>query len=199
MEILHLLRQGVIQQCKPCQGQFLSSYFLVDKPNGRKRFILNLKNLNRFIEPPHFKMEDCRTALKLITSSCYMTKIDLKEAYYLVPIKKSHYKFLRFKYNEKLYEFTSLPFGLSIAPFTFTKILKSVLKYLRENGILCVAYIDDFMLFHTNKDKAIIDTTFTCNVLKNLGFILNLEKCCLKPLQSCLFLGFIFNSKKNDH
>ena len=31
------------------------------------RFILNLKKLNKFITAPHFKIEDMKIALKLLT------------------------------------------------------------------------------------------------------------------------------------
>lgn len=43
-EIEKLLQKGAIESCLPVQGQFLSSFFLVDKPDGSKRFIINLKN-----------------------------------------------------------------------------------------------------------------------------------------------------------
>lgn len=52
--ILKLKDSGAIQECTPIQGQFISPYFLVPKLNGSKRFILNLKKLNKFINPSHF-------------------------------------------------------------------------------------------------------------------------------------------------
>lgn len=60
-----LLDKGAIARCKPCKGQFLSSFSLVDKSNGEKRFILNLKKLNLFINAPHFKLEDQKTVMRL--------------------------------------------------------------------------------------------------------------------------------------
>jgi len=53
LEIQKLLKKGAIEECEECEGQFLSSYFLVPKPDGSYRFIFNLKNLNKFIKPPH--------------------------------------------------------------------------------------------------------------------------------------------------
>lgn len=114
--IADLIQKGAISPCKPCKGQFLSSYFLRLKPNGDYRFILNLKKLNEFIVAPHFKMEDIKTALKLITRNCFMATIDLKDSYFLIPISKKFRKFLRFSFNNQLYEFNVLPFGLSTAP-----------------------------------------------------------------------------------
>ena len=42
-------------------NQFISSYFLREKPNGENRFILNFKALNKFITTTHFKLKDIRT------------------------------------------------------------------------------------------------------------------------------------------
>jgi hypothetical protein len=41
--ISDLLRIGTVSTCQPCQGQFISGIFLRPKPNGKKRFIINLK------------------------------------------------------------------------------------------------------------------------------------------------------------
>ncbi|XP_071578072.1 uncharacterized protein [Temnothorax nylanderi] len=97
---MHLQELGAIESCTPCKSQFISTYFLVDKPNGDKRFILNLKKLNKFIKPPHFKLEDIRTAVKLISPGCFMAKLDLKDAYFLVPVHHQDRKFLRFLFRD---------------------------------------------------------------------------------------------------
>lgn len=55
-----------------------------------------------------------------------MSTIDLKDAYYLVPVNKNHREYLKLEFNNKLYQFTCLPFGLSSSPFLFTKIMKTV-------------------------------------------------------------------------
>lgn len=61
-----LLELGAIAECSPCEEQYISSIFLVPKPNGKNKFILSLKSLNKFITTKQFKMEHLRTTLKLI-------------------------------------------------------------------------------------------------------------------------------------
>jgi hypothetical protein len=46
----------------------------------------------------------------------WLAKLDLKDAYLAVPIVFHHRKFLRFKWGCDIFEFVSLPFGLSFAP-----------------------------------------------------------------------------------
>ena len=56
----------------------------------------------------------------------FMLKIDLKEAYSVVPICKKHRTCLRLTWAERLYEYTALPFSLAEGPRLFTKIIKPV-------------------------------------------------------------------------
>jgi len=63
-----------------------------------------------------------------------------------------HRKYLRFTWRGKSYEFTCLPFGLSYGPRIFTKLLKSVVNYLRSRGNVSVFYWDGLLLLaNTNK------------------------------------------------
>lgn len=102
----------------------MSNIFLIPKPDGTHRLILNLKKLNEFVAAEHFTIEDWKVAKRLIDPHDYMATLDLKDAYYLVPIKKKDRKFLRFLYRGELFEFTCLLFGLNVAPYVFTKLLK---------------------------------------------------------------------------
>ena len=54
-----------------------------------------------------------------------MTKVDLKDAYFMVPIHEEDRAFLKFSFKEKkTYQFKCIPFGLACAPWVFTKTLK---------------------------------------------------------------------------
>lgn len=67
---------------------------------------MNLKQLNKFITLLHFKMEDIRTALRLMYNDNYRATIDLTDEYTLNPIAKEQRKFLRFSFDGFTYEFT---------------------------------------------------------------------------------------------
>jgi len=189
-----LLSLGSIVETIHTPGEFISTIFLVPKPDGSFRFILNLKKLNKFLEHVHFKMEDHRTVLRLMTKGCYFASIDLKEAYNLIPIYKEHRKFLRFIWNGKLYEFSCLAFGLSTGPRVFTKLLKPVIAFLRSNGITLVIYIDDILIIGSSYDDCKSSVDRTIEVLESLGFVINRCKSQLSPSQVIRYLGFIFDS-----
>lgn len=151
--ISKLLAKGAIRPCQPHKNQFISSYFLVPKPDGSYRFILNLKKLNDFIETEHFLMEDIRTAMKLISRCNYMATLDLEDAYLMVPIHESSTIYLRFIFRGVIYEFVALPFGLNVSPYIFTKIMKPITKLLRLKGLLFVVYLDDWWIVAESFEK----------------------------------------------
>nr|CAH7754780.1 unnamed protein product [Callosobruchus chinensis] len=91
-----LIELGVASECQYEPGEFLSSYFLAKKPNGKSRFILNLKELNKFIHGPHFKLENYRSLLKLLSHNSYLGNIDMKDAYYMIAVNDNYKKYLRF-------------------------------------------------------------------------------------------------------
>jgi hypothetical protein len=61
---------------------------------------------------------------------CFMTSVDLKDAYYYIPIALQHQKYLKFIWRDKLYCFTCLPMGLSSSPRVFTKVMSQFLPHL---------------------------------------------------------------------
>lgn len=139
-------------------------------------------------------MEDLTTAIRLITPDCFMASIDLEDSYLLVPVHVSSRKYLRFSFQENIFEFSALPFGLSSTPYIFTKILKPVVATLREREFLSVVYLDDFLLFGDTLQDCTTNVEETFNLLDNLGFVINPRKCALIPSQERKFLDFILNS-----
>ena len=73
-----MVRKGAIIRVDPTRGQFLSSIFLIPKKSGGMWPVINLKNLNRFFESAHFKMEHLLTILPLVSPNCLMTSLFFK-------------------------------------------------------------------------------------------------------------------------
>ncbi|KAI8506505.1 hypothetical protein Bbelb_159320 [Branchiostoma belcheri] len=49
----------------------------------------------------------------------------------------------RFSWKKRFFMFASLPFGLSPAPFVFTKLMRPVVAHWRGQGFRCFMYLDD--------------------------------------------------------
>ena len=193
-EIHTLLKKGAIRRVDPTSNQFVSTIFTRPKKSGDLRTIINLKNLNRYLKKIHYKMEHIMTILPLIKRDMYMTSLDLKDAYFSLPIAKSSRKYLRFLWQGQLYEYQCLCFGLSLAPFYFTKIMKPIFSQLRREGISCTYYIDDSLYLDISYDKLEIHTQRATALLKSLGLTINEEKSSVTPATQITHLGFVIDS-----
>ena len=70
---------------------------------------------------------------------CFMYKFNIKQGYHHIDIKLEHQKYLDFAWeiNGKVcyFVFTILSFGLTSAPFIFTKTLRELVKHWRDNNV----------------------------------------------------------------
>ena len=123
---------------------FVSPIFTVPEKDGSVRLILNLKIFNKLVKYRHFKMDTLDLAILLMTKGCFMASVDLKHAYYSVPIHEKDQRFLLFANSGQLFQVTCLPMGLS-APRNFTEIGKPVYSALHERGHSVIRYIDMFL------------------------------------------------------
>ena len=88
-EEIHTLLEKQAIQLVPAQTKgFYSSIFMVPKKDGGQRPVINLKRLNYHVKSEHFKMESLHTVKSLLQKEDWMTKIDLKDAFFMVPIAK---------------------------------------------------------------------------------------------------------------
>ena len=126
----------------------------------------------------------------LLKQGDFMTKVDLKEAYFAVPISESDKKYPRFSWRDKIYQFNCLPFGLSCAPWVFTKITKAVTAVLREISIRLIIYIDDMLIMAESEILLRDHIQGVIYLLENLGFVINFLKSLLEPRRIIDFWGF---------
>ncbi|KAG8537840.1 hypothetical protein GDO81_023728 [Engystomops pustulosus] len=144
-------------------------------------------------------MESVRSATQLIYTDHYMCTIDLRDAYYHIPIHHSSQKFLRFSVFSPEgsilhFQFRALPFGISSAPRVFTKVMVEVVAFLRLQRVSIVPYLDDLLIIGKNRSDLITARDFTMRKLSDLGWIINPQKSDLSPSTHKKFLGVMLNS-----
>ena len=193
-EVEELLLKRAVTRVAPCKEEFISNIFLVPKKTGDMRPVINLKPLNQYIQNIHFKMENIQMALNLISPGDFMVSLDLKDAYFNIPIFSLHRKYLRFIWKSQRYEFTCLPFGYSLAPRVFTKVFKPIISHLRLHGLRIIIFLDDILLVASSKQECLDQLQFLRQLITDLGFIVNDKKSQLEPSTKLTFLGFIIDS-----
>lgn len=187
---------GAVKEAEPHLKQFVSSLFLVEKgkDTGEFRPVINFKTLNRFLVKEKFKMEGLYTARTLIRTNDFMVKLDLKDAYYAIPMHVDSRQYLRFILEGRVMEFQCLPFGLSTAPRVFTKILHPIIAHLRSRGLRSVTYLDDLLIIHQKQEIFLHIFHRVLQLLTSLGLIVKQAKCSQAPTQNLVFLGTVIDS-----
>ncbi|KZS02517.1 Uncharacterized protein APZ42_000419 [Daphnia magna] len=148
------------------------------------------------IEPSNMALGESQTILcnEEIQPADWLAKLDLKDAYFTVPMHLSDQELLQFRWQGKIYQFNCLPFGLSSASWAFTKLLKPLVAFFRETGIRLVIYLDDILILGSSKESLTEDVGLVRSVLKTVGFIVNEEKSIYEPSQNIEFLGLIVDT-----
>ena len=73
LEVEKLLSKSVrIEPTGHSHGEIISDVFVRVKKDGGHRMILNLKNLNKYANKLHFKMDTLNTIIKLVEKDCFM-------------------------------------------------------------------------------------------------------------------------------
>lgn len=196
-ELAKLYSIGAIEKCSK-KPYFISPIGAVPKKKNKWRLITDLRQLNTFSTPPKFSNEGIKVAQQLVTAGDHLITIDLKDGFFHVPVNVKHRTFLGFRWKNQYYRWAVLPFGLNASPYFFTKILRPVISYLRENSYKVIVYVDDFLLSATpqciNEQKHIL-----INTLTQLGFQINFEKSSLEPSTSKKWLGFLICSQGQNN
>ena len=90
--------------------------------------------------------------------------------------------------------FTVLPFGFCSAPFIFTKVMRSLVKFWRREGIkICVQFCDDGLGASPSLDLAVDEVEFIRGSLTQCGFDLNSEKSVWQLQKELIWLGIKIN------
>ena len=167
-----MLQKNAITEVPPDSPGFYSNVFVVRRASGGWRPVIDLKRrLNTHIHAPHFCMFTISSVLSTIRKGDYAFKIDLQDAYFHIPIHPSSRKCLRFAFENKVYQFQVLPFGLNTAPQIFTLLGHTVTGYLHRLGVSVIPYLDDWLVHHPARQVLLQPppSLTRCSILEKLS------------------------------
>ncbi|XP_064076287.1 uncharacterized protein LOC135194600 [Vanessa tameamea] len=195
--ILELEDQNVLQEVGAKSPSFISKLFLRKKSDGSMRPIFDLRELNKYVKTKQFHLISHTDVPDFLQPGDWMIKIDISQAYFHVPMAKSHRPFLRISYHNRIYEMTCLPFGLASAPHLFSSITCWVAETLRAKDCRVLVYLDDFLLVHQDRTKLSLRSAEAVRHLELLGWKVNFQKSVLTPTQDLEYLGIRWLTAKN--
>ena len=158
------------------------------------RPVIDLSPFNEFVQQTPFKMETASSVLLSVRKGDFLASIDLKDAYFQIPVHVFSRKWLRFVLNGTVHRFRVLCFGLSTAPQVFTGVFTTVSAWAYACGVRLLRYLDDWLVLASTEARArqhVRDLLSLCN---SLGVVLNREKSDLNPSQSEEYLGMTIDT-----
>ena len=196
-KVLALWAEGWVKEVPFPTPMFFSRLFLV--PKGKDwRMIIDLHSLNLFLRHFHFKMSTAPRVGAAILDPKWGATLDLENAYHNIPVVPGCQKFLGFQLEitsgvVKNFVFTVLPFGLSQAPFLFSRVMKPLKIHLGLQGIWNSGYLDDFLFLDESPEGLTRKLDYVQSLLEFLRLPINVKKSVLIPSQKVTYLGVIFN------
>jgi hypothetical protein len=169
--------------------------FTTPKKTGGTRPIINCKSLNQHLVIPSFKQQTVADMMGSTLQGQWASSIDLTDAYYHIPLHQSFRKYLRFVVQNQVYQFRALPFGLATAPMVFTRMVKPLAAFLHSQGIIMHYYLDDWLVKGETPEEVAKNTQTLLDWCHRLGFIVNIRKSELNPMQVYVYVGVLYNTQ----
>ena len=189
-----MLAKGALEIARDPGPSFYSRLFLVEKATGGWRPVIDLSHLNDFVQLTPFKMETVASVLLSVREGDFLASLDLKDAYFQIPIHGSSRKLLRFMSEGTVYQFNALCFGLSTAPQVFTRVFAAVSAWAHARGIRLLRYLDDWLVLSSSEKKAKESIRELLSICRTLGIVINEMKSDLVPSQSAKYLGMTIDT-----
>lgn len=198
----------------PEKDLMISPVCVIPKPNSTKhRMIFNLsqprgKSVNDNIDESCIAVTYCSVAdvIQFITQDddskrrgWFMGKLDLADAYRIVPIRKTDWKFLGMRVGEEIYIDRCLPMGAASSCRTFQRISDALAwTVMTTCPVQCTIfnYLDDFLVLARDQDACSKVLKHFTKLCEELGFPLASQKTVWST-QVLVFLGIGINTR--DH
>ena len=193
-EIKTMMAKGVLEIVSDPDPGFYSRLFLVEKSSGGWRPVIDLSPLNEFVRQTPFRMETPNSVLLAVRKDDFLASIDLKDAYFRIPVHPSSRKLLRFVSNGTVYQFRALCFELSTAPQVFTRVFAAVSSWAHSRGVRLLRYLDDWLILSSSEAKTKQHVNQLLALCYSLGIVINKEKSDLSPSRSVEYLGMIIDT-----
>lgn len=151
--------------------------------------VVDYRFLNSHIQAQRFRCQDLSSLKDIILPHDYMCVLDLQDGYRHIPLHPDAQPLLAFNILGRHFQPLSLNFGLTTAPYVFTKCMSAPLAHLRAQGIRVSVYLDDFIIAAPSRSAAILARDKVVALLQSLGLSVHPTKGVWEPSQRVTYLG----------
>ena len=162
---------------RPKTSLWASPVLMVRKKDGGWHMCVDYRRLNFVTKIDCFPLPRLDEALDAFAGATVFSSLDLAMTYHQVPVKPTDVQKTAFITHVGLYKMINMPFGLCNAPSTYHRLMMSVLQGLI--GRICLAYLDDVIVFSKRCDKHVNDLRAGLDRIRDAGLNLKPAKCKL--------------------
>lgn len=185
-ELERMLDLDVIE---PSVSAWSNPIVAIRRPNKKTRLCLDSRKLNQVSVPCAYPLPYISRILGRIRGTKYLSTIDLKDAFWQVPLtSRSKPKTAFTVPGRGMYQFKVMPFGLQNAPGTQSRLMDAVLGHDMEPLVFC--YLDDIVCATETFEEHIYCLKRIAERLRKANLTISLEKSkfCVRELK---YLGFV--------
>ena len=136
---------GVIRESS---SPYNSPIVMVTKKDGTPRFCIDFRKLNKDTKICKYPLTNPQSCFDKLHNAYFFTSLDLKAAYWSIPMAEEDKEKTAFTIRSAKYEFNVMPFGLTNAVATFCALIDKLFAECQWGFILC--FIDDILVFTRN-------------------------------------------------
>jgi hypothetical protein len=169
---------------------------VIIKTDKKPRLVIDLsRNLNDHLRYEYFSYSSVRDATELSTKTCWYGKLDLSNCFLSFPLHPSAQPHFIFRFDNQLYQFVRMPFGLASAPRICTQLLSVVAYRLTLSDIQhLVRYLDDFLFISDSEESMSAILLTAQRLFSHFGLVVNTDKT-EGPSRQITFLGIQLDSE----
>ena len=135
--------------------------------------MIDLSHQNEFVLQTPIKMETVASVLLSFPEGDFLASIDLKDAYFQIPVHQLSRKLLRFLLGGTVYQFKALCIGLSTAPQVFTQVFAAVSVWAHSHGICLLRYLEGWLVLTSSESEARENVQDLLSLCHSLGIVIN--------------------------
>ena len=109
------LEVGALTEISWHQAKHLIPWFVIKK-GGKLRLITNCKEINHYLEPKPFRLENWPEIFPFLRKGMWAAKIDLKHAYFHLGIAEELKPYICIQVEQKVFQFQEACFDMSTLP-----------------------------------------------------------------------------------
>ena len=170
--IQQLQKQGVIRKST---SPWASPIYLVRKKSGKVRPCVDYRKLNEITKKDAFPLPRISDCLDASADAKHYSTFDLTSGFHQISIQEQDIEKTAFCTKNGLFEYLTIPMGLTNSPGVFQRLMEIVLRGLQWHT--CLIYLDDVLVFGSNFDEHMDRVREVLSRIRGAELKLKPEKC----------------------